>query len=161
EPLGGPDAGLHTWFMAPLPCSIAALLDGAPPDRPALIAGDRVINYGSLARESRCIAGALAALGIGAGDRVAVWLPNVPEWLGLYFALSRLGAIAVAVNTRFRSAELGDILARSGCRALALDPGFRRGDFAGILAGVDPGALERVETIIVCGTGGADPGKRC
>jgi len=59
-------------FMAPLPSSIGALLDAGPPDRPALIAGDRTIRYGALAEESRRVAGALAALGIGAGDRVAI-----------------------------------------------------------------------------------------
>jgi fatty-acyl-CoA synthase len=106
------------------------------------------------------VAGALAALGIGAGDRVALWLPNVPEWLGLYFGLARLGAIAVAVNTRFRSAEVGDIVLRSGCRALALDPSFRHIDFAGILAGVEPQSLDRLETVILCGQGDALPDKR-
>lgn len=136
-----------------VPSSLGVLLDSAPPARPAVIAGPRTITYGVLAEESRRVAGALAALGIGPGDRVALWLPNQPEWLGLYFALARLGAIAVAVNTRFRSAELGEILFRSGCRALALDPSFRRVDFAAILADVDPALVDRLETIILCGQG--------
>lgn len=146
--------------MAVLP-SLSALLDGASPTHPAVVAGARTITYGMLAEESRRIAGALAALGIGAGDRVALWLPNLHEWLGLYFALARLGAIAVAINTRFRSTELGDIVSRAGCRALALDPSFRRVDFAGILAGVDPAALDRLETVIVCGQGEVAASKRC
>ena len=137
----------------PAPSSLGALLDSAPPENPAVVAGARTITYGILAEESRCVAGALAALGIGSGDRVALWLPNLPQWLTLYFALARLGAIAVAVNTRFRGAELGDIVFRSGCRALAIDPSFRRVDFAGILASVDSASLDRLETVILCGKG--------
>jgi len=142
-----------------VPSSLGALLDRVSPGRPAVVAGARTITYGMLAEESRCVAGALAALGIGPGDRVGLWLPNNPEWLMLCFALARLGAIAVAVNTRFRSAELGDIMSRTGCRALALDPSFRRVDFAEILAGVDPVLLDRLETFILCGEGGVSTSK--
>jgi fatty-acyl-CoA synthase len=142
------------------PSSLAGLLDRAPPGSPAVVAGARTITYGMLAEESRCVAGALCALGIGFGDRVALWLPNLPQWLALYFALARLGAIAVAVNTRFRGAELGDVVFRSGCRALAFDPSFRRIDFAGILASVDPASLDRLETVILCGKGEVSASKR-
>jgi fatty-acyl-CoA synthase len=90
------------------------------------------------------LSGGLAALGVGRADRVAVWLPNGPEWLELVFALSRLGAAAVAINTRFRSHEVQDILVRSGARVLVYAPGFKGIDFAGILAGVDAPALEHV-----------------
>ena len=53
-----------------------------------------------------------------------------------------LGAIAVLVNTRFRSAEVQDIVGRSRAKALVLAPSFRTIDFAGILAAVDPTALD-------------------
>ncbi|HEV2302121.1 MAG TPA: AMP-binding protein [Stellaceae bacterium] len=96
-----------------------------PAERPALVAGERVVSFVALAAESRRLARGLAALGLGRGDRVALWLPNVPEWLALYFVLARLGAAAVTLNTRFKSAEIGDILERAGCRALAFAPGFR------------------------------------
>jgi fatty-acyl-CoA synthase len=135
----------------PLPSSLAALLDTAPPTRPALAHRGHTTNYASLAAESARVARGLAALGIGEGDRIGLWLPNHVEWLTLYFALARLGAIAVAINTRFRSAEVADIVDRSGCRALVLDPSFRGVDFAGILAGADPAAFDRLETIVICG----------
>jgi fatty-acyl-CoA synthase len=142
--------------------TLGAMLDGAPAERTALVAGERVVAFAALAAESRRLAGGLAALGIGRGDRVALWLPNTLHWLALYFALARLGAIAVALNTRFRSAEIGDILSRTGCRALAFAPGFRGIDFTGILAGVEPAALDRLETVIVCGADESNrlPGKR-
>ena len=136
-----------------LPSSLAALLDAAPPRQPALVHSGRITTYGTLAAESARVARGLSALGIREGDRVGLWLPNHLEWLTLYFALARLGAIAVAINTRFRSAEVADIVDRSGCRALAVDPSFRGINFAGILVGADPAAFDRLETVILCSDG--------
>jgi fatty-acyl-CoA synthase len=107
----------------------------------ALVDRDRPITYAELDDEARRLAAGLAALGVSRGDRVALWLPNLPAWLACFFACGRLGAIAVSVNTRFKSSEVGDIVGRSGCKTLVFWPGFRRIDFAGILAGCDPGAL--------------------
>ncbi len=84
------------------------------PDAPAFLHGDRTMSFLELTENARRAAQGLADLGIGPGDRVALWLPNVPAYPILYLACVRLGAIAVAVNTRFRSAELADILRRSG-----------------------------------------------
>jgi len=120
-------------------------------DAPAVIWGKERISFAALDRESRCLARGLADLGIGRGDRVALWLPNTPAWLALHFACTRLGAIVVAVNTRFRSAELADIIARSGARVLVLWPGFRQIDFIGLLEAVDRDALDRLERIVVYG----------
>lgn len=140
---------------------LSTLTDGAAdhgPAVPAIVDGDAVIAAADLAAESRRLAGALAALGVGAGDRVAIWLPNVPAWLALLFACARLGAIAVALNTRFRSAEVGDIVGRSGAKLLVLWPGFKGIDFAGILADVPPADLAGLETIVCYGDGVAEHG---
>ena len=115
---------------------------------PALIDRDRPLSRAALADESARLATGLAALGIGAGDRVALWLPNVPAWLAAFFACGRLGAIAVSVNTRFRSHELADIVGRAGCRAIVCWPGFRNIDFAGILAGCDREALGALTHVV-------------
>jgi len=128
--------------------TLTALLDGAASGDGALRYEGRTFRYRDLAARSARIAGALARLGIGRGDRVALWLPNAPAWLEMLFALGRIGAIAVAVNTRFRAVEVADIVGRSRCRALVLWPGFKGIDFAGILAEIDPAALDRLETII-------------
>ncbi len=115
---------------------------------PALVCGDTVLSYAGLDGASRRVARGLLAAGVGPGDRVGLWLPNVPAWLVLYFACARLGAIAVAVNTRFRSAEVEDIVGRSGCKVLALWPDFKGIDFAAILQGADARALDALETIV-------------
>ena len=134
--------------------STLADLVGAPP--PAAIAirtrergRARDVAYGEVASRASRVANGLTALGIGAGDRVALWLPNVPAWLELLFALGRIGGVAVAVNTRFRAVEVADIVGRSRARALVLWPGFKGIDFLAILESIDPAALDRLETIVV------------
>ena len=70
---------------------------------PALIDRGRPVSYRELGGESRRVAQGLRKLGVCAGDCVALWLPNLPAWLSVFFACAQLGAIAVSVNTRFRS----------------------------------------------------------
>ncbi len=123
------------------------------PDSAALhydrAAGAQDMSWTILDDLGRRIARGLADLGIGPGDRLALWLPNVPAWLALYLGCTRLGAIAVSINTRFRSAEVGDIIARSGATALALWPGFRAIDFLEILAAADAEAFATLKAVIV------------
>lgn len=108
----------------------------------------RTVSVASLADESVHAAQALTALGIGRGDRIALWLPNCPEWFTLFFAAARIGAIAVMVNTRYRSTEVADIINRSGAKALFLWPGFRGIDFPAILADIPSEDLAALEVIV-------------
>ncbi len=114
------------------------------------------IAFSELEQKSDAIAAGLQASGIDAGDRVAVWLPNRSDWLTCLFALARLRAVCVSVNTRFRAAEVEDIVGRAGCCCLIYEPGFKGIDFDGILRAVDPGALDRVKLVV--GARGAAPG---
>ncbi len=125
----------------------------------ALLDRDCPLAYSRLAYDSARLARSLRELGVGAGDRVALWLPNVPAWLALFFACARLGAIAVAVNTRFKSHELADIVGRSRAKLLCFWPGFRQIDFAGMLAGCDPAALAALEAVLAYAEDGAVPAK--
>ena len=142
--------------------TLAALLDG-----PGGATGADIVLFdcgvpveaGRFRAEVVRIAGGLAALGIGPGDRVAIWLPNVPAWLATLFALARLGAVAVSVNTRFRSHELAMILRRARPRALVYWPGFNGIDFAGILAACDPAALTSVLHLVEYGEAGSPAGR--
>lgn len=131
--------------------SLGSFLSELRSAAPAVIHEGRVLSFAGLDDASRRVASGLLELGVVAGDRVGIWLPNIPEWLVLYFACARVGAIAVSVNTRFRSSEVEDIVGRSGCKALALWPDFKNIDFAGILADVDPTALAALESVIVYG----------
>ena len=124
---------------------------------PALIDRGRPVSFRELAAESRRVARGLQQLGVRAGDCVALWLPNVPAWLATFLACAQLGAIAVSVNTRFRSHELADILHRSRSRVLLFWPGFKGIDFAGILGSCDPQALEHLQSVVVYDEAGAHP----
>lgn len=121
------------------------------PAAPALLHGERTISFAELHEQAARAAQGLADLGVGPGDRVALWLPNVPAYPILYFACTRLGAIAVAVNTRYRAVEVADIVGRSGAKVLACAPGFRHIDFLSILAEVEPAALDALAAIVVVG----------
>jgi fatty-acyl-CoA synthase len=127
------------------------------PEATAFIAGDRrvsCVEFDSLASKA---AAWLAAHGIGPGDRVAVWLVNRIEWLALLFGLARLGASLVAVNTRFRAAELEHVLRRSRPRMLVIQRGFRAIDFALVLEAADPRAAHAIEKVAVLDADAACP----
>src|SRR5690606_29480214 len=119
------------------------------PEAVAFIAEERRISYGEFADLCRRTETWLRAQGIGGGDKVAVWLVNRVEWLALFFALARIGATLVSVNTRYRSEEVTYILDKSGACMLVLQPGFRSIDFAGILAGMDAALLPALRTLAV------------
>lgn len=120
------------------------------PDAIALIDPQHnAISYAQFEQRVNASTQWLAAQGIAPGDRVAVWLINRPEWLVLLFAVARLGATLVAVNTRYRSHELQYILSRSQASWLIMQPGFRKLDFPAIVAGVDPAELPDLRRVIV------------
>ena len=136
--------------------TLAALLEvraTRAPEGAALLDRDRPVAYAALADEAARLAAGLRSIGVGAGDRVALWLPNLPAWLATFFACGRLGAIAVSVNTRFRSHEAQDIVGRAGCKAIVFWPGFRNIDFAGILAECDPAALGSLTHVVAYAEG--------
>lgn len=112
----------------------------ALPDQPALVYPDRGWTFGELENDCVTLARALAGVGVERGERVAVWATNRPEWVLLQFALAKLGAILVTVNTGLRAAELGYLLRQSGARTLFLIPGFRDLDYLAELerSGVRP-----------------------
>lgn len=125
------------------------------PDGHAIRIGDEITSHGELDRLAARAAAGLADRGVRPGDRVAVWLPNCVEWLAVFLALCRLRATLVAVNTRYRSAEIEHVLRRSRAATLVMSPSFRQIDFPGILAGVAPDAVPDLRSVVL--VGGATP----
>src|SRR5262245_46939101 len=72
-----------------------------------------------------CVAAGLRTAGVGPGSGVALWLPNGAGYLAAIFACARLGALAIHINTRFRMAEVGNLLRRSGWPAGVVAGGSR------------------------------------
>ena len=76
------------------------------PDRISLIYKDKTISYAQLNRAVNAFGNRLKALGMAKGDKVAIMLPNIPEFIISYFAILKLGAIAVTINTLSTPHEL-------------------------------------------------------
>ena len=141
---------------------LASLIDrhlATRPDGIAFVDGERTISFAEFDERCRQAAAWLAAQGVGAGDRVALWLVNRIEWLALLFGAARLGAAIVAVNTRFRASELAYLLDRASPRLLVLQHNFRKIDFPAVLADVDAGAARSVERVAVIDADAATPAR--
>lgn len=80
------------------------------PDKAALIFEGKSFTYFELNQSVNRVANSLRELKINKGDRVALFLPNIPEFIISYLGILKLGAIAVSVNVMLKSAEVGYIL---------------------------------------------------
>ena len=81
------------------------------PERPALCVGEGRLTFGELHHRVMSVAAALTRRGFNAGDRLALLLPNGPEYLELVYACSRLGVIVVPINTRLSVVEIDHVRA--------------------------------------------------
>lgn len=119
------------------------------PDQTMLIENDQIVSYRNFHDQVINCTQWLSEQGIRSGDRVAVWLVNRTDWLVLLFALARLGATLVAVNTKYRSHELHYILSNSQASTLILQLNFLKIDFAQIVADVDAQSLPHLQKIFI------------
>jgi len=85
------------------------------PDSTAIIFEGTPVTYRNLNTRIDRLANALKANGIGRGECVALYLPNIPEFVIGYLATVRVGAIAVSINSMYKSGELSYILNDSTC----------------------------------------------
>ncbi|MBP2229429.1 fatty-acyl-CoA synthase [Azospirillum agricola] len=136
--------------MAP-PTRLFDMLNGAPDSATMLVGADGPVTYGRMRGESARLAARLKDLGLTRGDRLALWLPNIPEWLVVALACSRLGVAVVPLNVRLGSHEVGFLMSRAGCRAVVLDPAYRNGACAEVLRGVDPAERPALELVVTLG----------
>lgn len=114
--------------------------------------GER-LTFAEILTRAEELAGALAALGIGPGDRVAVLLRNQPEFPLLWLALARIGGVLVPVNTSYRELDGEHVLAHSGARLAVTTP-----EFAPLLRSIAPRTrVERVLTVDELAPGGEPP----
>jgi len=125
---------------------------GAFPEKEALVFGGRSWSFGELDAASRRCAAGLSRLGIGTGDRVAVFAESSAETVVALLAHYRLGAIHVPINTRYRSEEAGHILRDSGARAVLF---VRGSEQESVLR--DVGAVEGLDARVVIGASSGSP----
>ena len=88
------------------------------PDQTALVFHDRSITYAQLDRLSQAAADYLQQSGLQQGQRVALMLPNTPAFVVWYYAVLRLGAVAVSVSTRLTPREVGYVVSDCGATSV-------------------------------------------
>jgi fatty-acyl-CoA synthase/long-chain acyl-CoA synthetase len=94
------------------------------PDKTAFIDAGQAFAFGTVDQRVDQVASSLAAQGVHQGDRVALLMGNSMTTVEAYFALSRLGAIAVPVNLRFVPPEIAFILSDCGASTLLADQAY-------------------------------------
>jgi fatty-acyl-CoA synthase len=99
------------------------------PDRIAIVDGNLRMTFQELDDQVTALAHGLRDRGIGRGEQVAVWMTNSAWWVICWVACSRLGAVVVPINTRYKSEEVAYILKQSDARALILMDKFWDIDF--------------------------------
>jgi fatty-acyl-CoA synthase len=124
-------------------CTVGDLLEENArkhPDRAALIYSDRDLRYTYSELNARVdrIAKGMLALGIGKEDHVGIWATNVPDWLTVFCASARIGAVLVTVNTNYRPNELEYVLKQSDMKALFLIDGYRDSDYVQVIYDLVP-----------------------
>ena len=105
------------------------------PTRSALETGTRHWIFAELWTDVQATARAFHALGLAAGERIAIWAPNQPEWIFAALGAQCLGAALVPLNTRLKGREAADILRRSRVRVLVTVEPFLGTDYPALLAG--------------------------
>jgi acyl-coenzyme A synthetase/AMP-(fatty) acid ligase len=83
------------------------------PGKKALIFGNSAFTYAEMHQIIERLAGYLIHLGIQKGDRVSLYMPNRPEWILFYYAIARIGAIAVCVPGAYKRDEMKSVVADS------------------------------------------------
>jgi carnitine-CoA ligase len=152
DPTGSPPlAGLFAPSERTLPKMLARQAERYAGCRLVTIGG-RALTYTDTLATAAGYAGALAGVGVKAGDRVAIMCGNRPEMLLTFLGCAWLGAIAVPINTASRGAQLAHILGNCGARLLVIER-----ELMPVLAALDRSGIA-VEALWLVGQGVAgDP----
>jgi HIP---CoA ligase len=154
-----PDAATSEW-LATLPPSIPALVRASAErfgETEAVVDGGEQLTFRQLSDRMAEAAAAVMAAGLQPGERAALWAPNSATWIVCALGILAAGGVVVPLNTRFKGAEAGYIVAKSGARLLfAVDE----------VAGTRPlemfrdhgGDQPQLERVVVLGATPADPG---
>jgi fatty-acyl-CoA synthase len=96
------------------------------------------------------VARGLLSLGIAPGDKVALWMVNRPEWIDAMFAVMKIGAVLVPVNTRFRTEDMAYILGQSDAAAVLLADRSGPVDYLAMIREVVPALGSRPDPRFPC-----------
>jgi acyl-CoA synthetase (AMP-forming)/AMP-acid ligase II len=113
-------------------------------DAEALVDGDVRLTFRQLGDAVVDAGRAFVVAGLQPGDRVAIWSPNVWEWVVAVLGLQSAGGVLVPINTRYKGAEAAYLLERSRARLLVTVNGFLGNDYVAMLEGFELPHLERI-----------------
>ncbi len=119
------------------------------PHKVGIIDGARRRTFSELSEECHRLAGKLSRLGLGKGDRAAIYMPNSLELVTLFYALQRLGVIVAWLNPNYRETEARFILENSGAKALFLFAEWQGFGYLEAVLGISP--LPDLRYIVVAG----------
>ncbi len=88
------------------------------PDRTAIIFKDKTMTFSELEKASSTLAAYLREEGVKKGDKVAIFLPNCPEFAISYLALAKLGVVVVLIDARSKATELKEIAKDAGLKLI-------------------------------------------
>ena len=135
--------------------NLAVLLEESArtrPEKPALILGGHELNYSGLRDRSKRFANALSSMGVGPGDKVALMVPNVLQFVVAYYGILATGASVVPLNVLLKGPEITYHLDDSGAKVLVAWEGFLEGAREGF-----EGASSCEHLVVVEAPGGAGP----
>ena len=94
-------------------------------------------TYAQLDADVDQLCAGLLRLGLATGDRLAIWSPNVAEWVLVQYATARLGVVLVTVNPAYRAHELAFVLKQSGTAVLVAALRFKTSDYRAMVEEVE------------------------
>jgi fatty-acyl-CoA synthase len=105
------------------------------PDDDFLIYADRDLRFTFRAFDERInrLAKGFLAIGVKKGDHVGLWATNVPDWLTVFLATAKIGAVLVTVNTAYKIHELEYIIEQSDITTLCLIDGYRDSNYVSMV----------------------------
>ena len=120
-------------------------------DALAVVDGDVRISFVDFAARVEQAARAYMAAGVEKGDRVAIWAPNMWEWMVVAVGAHAAGAVVVPVNTRYKGIEAAFLLKKSGAKVLLTVSGFLGNDYVALLASAGEDLPALTKTVILRG----------
>jgi fatty-acyl-CoA synthase len=125
----------------------------AQPDHEAMVdvPSGRRWTYAQMREEVDTVALGLLAAGLGKGDRVGIWAPNVAEWTLVQYATAKIGVILVNINPAYRTHELEYVLNQAGIAVLVAATSFKTSDYAAMIKEVRPNCPE-LRQVVLLGT---------
>jgi fatty-acyl-CoA synthase len=103
----------------------------ATPDGEYVVYSDRDLRFTWKEFDERVdtMAKGLIAIGVGGGTHVGIWATNVPDWLTFLYAVAKIGAVAVTVNTNYKQNELEYLMGDSDIHTLCITEGVFDGSY--------------------------------